>query len=274
MQQFRRCAGDLHAEAVGRFSTSEITVTDGDYAAGLKLARHDHELASLCVVLAGGYDEGFGRRSRRVGPGSVIVHPAGEHHDQRHDPISTRVLTVELSDGLLARLGREGEIVREAWHRTDPGVVSLACGVRREIRAGDATSRLAVEALTMEMLARLGSQRVTDASGAHWLAWVRDRLESGSSPPRLGELSDLVGVHPVHLARAFRRRFGCSVGDYARRVQVGRAALLLEESELPLAAVASDAGFADQSHMTRVFRDETGVTPGAWRRRIGDRRAT
>ena len=274
MQQSSRCAGDLHAAMVGRFSTSEITVTDGDYAPSVKLARHDHELASLCVVLAGGYDEGFGRRSRRVGPGSVIVHPAGEHHDQRHDPIPTRVLTIELSDGLLDRLGRDEEIVREAWHRTDPGVVSLACGVRREIGAGEAASRLVVEALVMEMLARLGSQRVTDAGGAGWLAMVRDRLESETSPPRLGELSDLAGVHPVHLARAFRRRFGCSVGDYARRVQVGRAALMLEQPELPLAAVASDAGFADQSHMTRVFRDQTGLTPGAWRRRIGERRST
>ena len=154
-------------------------------------------------------------------------------------------------------------------------MVSLALGVRREIGAGSETSELVVESLVMEMLALLGSQQFTDARGSAWLALVRDRLESATSPmPRLGELSDLADVHPVYLARAFRRRFGCSVGDYGRRVQVGRAAILFEQLEVPLAVVASDAGFADQSHMTRIVRDQTGLTPGAWRRRIVQGRPT
>lgn len=267
MQRSGRCAGDLHAEARARLSVGGIVITDGDYRPGITIARHDHEAASICVVMAGSYQEGFGRHSRRVQAGSVIVHPAGEHHDEQHDPVQVRLLTIELSAALIEGLGREGRVVSEAWHRVDYSAATLGCGLRRELGGGDATSALAVESIVMEMLALLGSHRAADARGCAWPALVRDRLEERSATPGLNELAELAGVHPVYLARAFRRRFGCSIGTYARRLQVGRAALMLEDPDVPLAAVASDAGFADQSHMTRLVREHTGLTPGAWRRR-------
>jgi len=114
-----------------------------------------------------------------------------------------------------------------------------------------------------------------DCSGSHkadcarWLDRVRERLEDVDEPaPSIAELSALAGVHPVHMARAFRRRFGCSIGAFARRIQVGKALILFEDSTIDLCAAAYDTGFADQSHMTRLVRAHTGQTPGAWRRWI------
>ena len=78
-------------------------------------------------------------------------------------------------------------------------------------------------------------------------ARIGDRLSRRGAPRR--ELSERAGVHPVYLARAFRLRFGCSVGHYAGRAQFGTAALLLEPAELFLAAVASETGFADQKEL-------------------------
>jgi len=71
-------------------------------------------------------------------------------------------------------------------------------------------------------------------------------------------------VHPVHLAAAFRRHFGCTPGAYLRRARVERAAAMLKR-RLSLAEVALRCGFADQSHMTHAFRRTLGVTPGMLR---------
>jgi AraC family transcriptional regulator len=79
-------------------------------------------------------------------------------------------------------------------------------------------------------------------------------------------------VHPAHLSRAFHRRFGSPVLAYVRRARVRAAADLLRRSSLALADVAAAAGFADQSHLTRVFKQATGVTPGRYRRDGGSRR--
>src|SRR5215471_14169195 len=75
------------------------------------------------------------------------------------------------------------------------------------------------------------------------------------------------GEHtPVHLARAFRVHFGCSVGEFLRRRRVEWAANALATTEESLAAIAQCAGFCDQSHFTRVFRHVMGMRPGAYRR--------
>jgi AraC-like DNA-binding protein len=73
-------------------------------------------------------------------------------------------------------------------------------------------------------------------------------------------------MHRVALARAFRRAYGISLTGYRRRARARHAARLLSESRMPLCEIALEAGFADQSHLCRVFRGEMGVTPRAFRR--------
>ena len=82
----------------------------------------------------------------------------------------------------------------------------------------------------------------------------------------LGALAQAVGVHPVTLARGFRRTYGCSVGEYLRHLRIVEAARQLHDTDLPLASIATSAGFADQSHFSNVFKQQTGLSPSAFRR--------
>jgi AraC-like DNA-binding protein len=96
---------------------------------------------------------------------------------------------------------------------------------------------------------------------------VRDLLhERIPDHPSLGELALVVGRHPTHVARAFRREYGLTVAEYARSLRLDWAAGQLALNDVPLARVAAEAGFADQSHFTRAFRRHMGVTPGRYRR--------
>ena len=72
-------------------------------------------------------------------------------------------------------------------------------------------------------------------------------------------------MHPAHLARVFRAHHGVSVGEYARRLRLAWAAGELARTDTPLAVIASQAGFADQSHFTRLFRQHLGITPARYR---------
>jgi AraC family transcriptional regulator len=73
-------------------------------------------------------------------------------------------------------------------------------------------------------------------------------------------------VHPTHLARTFRRFHGRSMGDYVTGLRVQHVCRALAQTETALAKIAADAGFVDQSHLTRVFRDALGTTPAKYRR--------
>jgi AraC family transcriptional regulator len=74
------------------------------------------------------------------------------------------------------------------------------------------------------------------------------------------------GVHPAHLARAFRTFFGCTPGDLLRARRIEKAAELVLKADFSLAQIALDCGFSDQAQFTKAFRRIYGTTPGDYRR--------
>src|SRR5262249_6478538 len=98
---------------------------------------------------------------------------------------------------------------------------------------------------------------------------VRELLDArfADSDLRMSELAREADVHPVHMARAFRQRYGLSPTEYVRRLRLEWAARAVSDGKEPLAAHAAAAGFVDQRHMHRGFRRAFLVTPGQLRRR-------
>ena len=80
----------------------------------------------------------------------------------------------------------------------------------------------------------------------------------------LDELAQVCGVDRFRLSRAFKAAFGIAPHGYLIQLRLVRARRLLALGTSP-ADVASDLGFADQSHLGRWFRRANGVTPGAYR---------
>jgi AraC family transcriptional regulator len=75
------------------------------------------------------------------------------------------------------------------------------------------------------------------------------------------------GVHPVHLARSFRRFLGCTFSDYVAKLRIRRALELLLIENQAIVDVANACGFADHAHLSRTFKKVTGLTPRAFRLR-------
>lgn len=93
--------------------------------------------------------------------------------------------------------------------------------------------------------------------------WVEANL---AEPFSLQEMAGCVGLSVFHFSRALKASTGLTPRGLVTRRRLQRAETLLTETRMPLAEVALATGFADQAHFTNLFRRETGVTPGAWRR--------
>jgi len=102
--------------------------------------------------------------------------------------------------------------------------------------------------------------------------WFRRALETVDAvegqPLSLASLAREAGVHPVHMARSFRRFQGCTFGDCVAKARVRRALELLRISGHTIADVAFSCGFADHAHLCRTFKRATGLTPLAYRRKL------
>jgi AraC-like DNA-binding protein len=82
----------------------------------------------------------------------------------------------------------------------------------------------------------------------------------------LRTVAAMAGVHPAHLCREFRRKFGCTMTQYAARLRADDAFTRLIGSTEPLATIAAQTGFADQAHLTRTIQHLYGTTPARLRR--------
>ena len=76
----------------------------------------------------------------------------------------------------------------------------------------------------------------------------------------LDDLAKETGFSKFYLERSFNERYGLPIHQFLKRVRIARALALLRQGERP-ASVARAVGFADQPHLTRVFRSELGFTP-------------
>ncbi|QDQ15566.1 GlxA family transcriptional regulator [Streptomyces spectabilis] len=95
------------------------------------------------------------------------------------------------------------------------------------------------------------------------LGWADERL---GTPLSVDDLAAHLGVSPRTLARRFADRLGTSPGAWLLARRVAAARTLLEETDLPVEAIAARVGLSSAVNLRRRFRARTGTTPGAYRR--------
>jgi AraC-like DNA-binding protein len=234
-------------------------------------ARHSHDQYGVGLMLAGGQTSSSGRGQVEALAGDIITVNPGEVHDGAPlggAPRAWRMLYLppQLADAVAADLG-EGARRDYAFHQPVAHHAALADCFRRLYAAvtGDATDLLR-EQLLLELLRGLqgDAPRVGAPSATAAIARARAMIDDApAAAPSLADLAAACGLSRFQLVRQFARATGLTPHAYQiqRRIDAARA-LLARGSTLADAAAAS--GFADQSHMTRLFIRTYGITPGAY----------
>lgn len=240
----------------------------GAHPGGSEIARHFHDDPTICCVLRGGFTEYSRGEAADCGAETLKLMPAGEPHSNRFGSAETRGLRIDVDRDRFAEIPAIHRVLDERRHTSGGRGSELARRMVGELTASDTAGPIAVEGLVLELLAelaRLDAPR-SEVTTPAWLIaaeeLIRQRFRTAVS---IGDIAREVGVNPATLARGYRRRFGCTVGERIRDLRVRHAARELSETADPLSDIALRAGFYDQSHFTNVFRRILGVTPSAYR---------
>lgn len=245
-----------------------FSLTEAWYGAGRTLPPHAHQKPVLTFILDGLVHEQSGSERETCGPLDLLAIPAGEPHSETFPGPGSRCLIIEVSPERTAQIRSVSPLLDRRSRLSGPSVAGMALQAYRELCHPDDVAPLAIEGLVLQLsaLAARHPRRAARAAAAPWLERVRDAIHGGFRRPlSIGALALEAGVHPVYLARAFRKRYGCSPAEYVRRLRVEAASEALARSDRPLAQVALEAGFADQSHFSRQFRRLKGMSPGRFR---------
>ncbi len=240
-----------------------------EHAARSRLPKHAHENGYFCFPLTGSYTERCGASEVACKPCSAAFRAAGVDHAAVLDDATCRVFVVEISKGWMARLGEGSLTLRDTLDIKEGTLSLLGRQLSREFLRTDNATGLCVEGLTLQLLAEAARQSIAPLrSVPAWLQRARDLIrDEFQRTLTLDHIAVAVGVHPVHLASAYRQRYGLTIGESVRRLRVEQACDDLK-STLPLATVALRAGYADQSHFTKAFKAYVGTTPARYRRAV------
>lgn len=161
--------------------------------------------------------------------------------------------------------------LRDDFQVDAPSLQVLARRLGAELAKGGPSGPLFAETILQMLSGRilrlftdLGPK--TEAADCN-VAAARDLIhEECDRPISLAELASLCQVSQSQLLRSFRKQYGAPPHRYLLKCRIERAKwLLLSETDMPLAQVALDLGYADQSHLNRAFVAATGVTPSRFR---------
>ena len=240
--------------------------------------RHAHDRVSFGLITEGALQIGLPGGSLVAGKGDLILF----HHDLVHwggtvNGAGWAIRTLYADPAVVAELAREAgrrgrgtldfrETVVHApsdAHR----LLALHRAVESEASALETECRL-LDTLDSLLGRHALLQGTAPRSGREPRAVrrARDYLEARvGEDVGLDELSAVAGLSPSRLVRTFKAAMGLPPHAYHGYLRVRRAQALLRAGH-PVAAVAQDCGFADQSHLTRAFKRHVGLTPGRFRR--------
>jgi AraC-like DNA-binding protein len=213
--------------------------------AGHDLPRHQHFEAYATVVLEGSFEQvGYAGRCV-VEPGDILIQPTLDSHGSRMLSAGIRLLRLPWSRDITFGGVYRGLDVDSIWRMAASDIDQAA------------------HCMGQEMIgARLAKGVLSDWED---IVVQRIRAEPGVSVQSLAEEMHL---SREALSRGFRRCYGVSPVSFRTEMRTREAWLRITGTRDALSAIATETGFADQSHMTREIRALTHATPSSWRNRV------
>jgi AraC family transcriptional regulator len=219
-------------------------------------------------------EQGSAWETSLAAPGTLSFCPAGltirtVQSEASHVQV---VWDADMYSTLLPELGAAASRFEFHVSLQDPLLSQIVTSLAQEIEGGF-TDRMLVESLGTALFVRIARLFVgrlplptTHGLSPERLQRVRDYVEVHLDEElSLTVLADIACLSPYHFSRSFKEAAGVGPQRYVLQRRVERAKRLMRQTHQPLALIALEAGFADQSHFTIAFHREVGVTPGRFR---------
>ena len=255
-----------HGERLAGLQLEKLRLSEIYYRGNARTRPHYHDRSFFFMVRRGAVLQTYGARAFEYKPSTMFYMHSDETHAEHFNNLGAICFVVELNNSWLEKIShRAGQV---DFMRFKGGVATwLGTRLSHEYQSRDESARLAIEGLTLELIAEISKNKPVsvDKHPPAWLNRARDVLHAHFADQITNQtVAKEVGVHPAHLARGFRRHLQCTVGDYVRKLRVEFASHEILSTDKTLSQIAQEAGFYDQSHFCRKFKEIIGLTPSQY----------
>jgi AraC family transcriptional regulator len=215
------------------------------------------------------------------GKGDISITPAEIPFFARWDG-DDHYLQIRIASGFIQQVAREAlamnsdcfELISEFRIR-DPQIEAIALMLLTELKQENLGGRLYIDSLANVLAVHLLRQYATakphlqiydgglpQRQLVRVLDYINEHLDRKIE---LTDLAQLLGISQFHFSHLFKQAIGVSPYQYLIQQRIERAKQLLQQTDRSIMDVALDCGFNSHSHLSKQFRQFTGVTPKAYR---------
>ena len=243
---------------------------------GLAYAPHSHDSYTLALTTQGVQSFHYRGELRHSLPGEVVIlHPDELHDGQAGDdnPFAYRAISIDPVTVQEILQGASLPFFASAVSKA-PALVQIAkhllAELQRPLAPLEHQELLVAFASTLQQ--STGNSLKHTTANYRALKRVREYIDDMMAMNTelllaidLAELATVAQYSKWQITRDFRALYGTTPYRYIMRKRLLKAQMLIEAG-VPLAQVAADTGFADQSHLSRQFKTSFGITPKIWAR--------
>lgn len=229
------------------------------YAPDVYMPFHTHSVGQFSTLLSGQAHERNIKTELYQTKGVAEYKPVGYKHSNQIGPNGAMFLSINLDpeeDAFVEEFGnlRWGLVPVNAAKRLWKSISSLMFQPFGAINVD-------IDDLVLALISQSVNETHTIKTAPSWLRLAEQALHE--SDLNIEQIASNVGVHRVHLSRVFQAHFGLSITEYKQTLAIQKGISSIMSHQEPISTASYNAGFADQSHFTRVLKKQFGVTPKA-----------
>lgn len=239
---------------------SGISVIETEYREKVFEGWHSHENAHITLFLEGGTLEKRKNSNHAVSSGSILFYHSDEQHLNYDTLFPSNNINIEIEPKLINELDFTEALLEKAV-ADNSKTKFLILKIYKECLLQDSFSNDAIMMLFAQLATNLNHNEQF-LSCPPWVKQLHELLnDCWDENPNLQQLASVLHVNPITISKVFPRYFGCTLGEYMRRLKVNRSLTLIKQHSLSLTDIGFECGFTDQSHFTRIFKEQTGFLP-------------
>jgi len=240
-------------------NTQGIAVVETEYQNKVYEGWHSHNNAHITLFLKGGTTEKRKNFSETVGPGSLLFYHSDELHLNQDTLFPSRNINIEVDENILKQLDIS-EAVIEKSVQNEMYTKFLILKIFKETLTADAFSSDTITML-FSQLSNTHQHLERFEKSPFWVKSLQELLnDCWNENPNLTDLAQVLNLSPITISKHFPRYFGCTLGEYMRRIKINRSLSLIKSNQ-SLTEIGFQCGFSDQSHFIRTFKNQTGFLP-------------
>ncbi|MBX2875818.1 MAG: AraC family transcriptional regulator [Saprospiraceae bacterium] len=258
--------GQYFGKALRSTDQPGVRLSLTSYEKGERIEAHYHSNPYLSILTHGTYVEDNGKESRLIRAGDIVFRPSHYIHQNIFQDRASTCFNIEFKEG---------------WCEEDVQDFSFPSRFIKYTSASHpnifqilwAQNRAASTEAVLEILYKwLDEANHAPLPGKQSLRVVQEVCKILSSEldqfHSLQGLSERVYVHPVYLARAFKKHTGKTISQFQMRIKLTKVVELLLDTQLKLSEISFRFGFYDDAHLIRSFKAHYGISPHQFRLRI------